>query len=392
MTVQNTPRLDILLYAHDGRGLGHASRTIAIGMALRRIAPELRVLFISGCGLCRELIGPAPLDWIKLPSYETVVVQGRSRGVPGKSNFSDAALGLLRARDIAHIVSTYRPRLVLADHSPRGKHRELLPALRASAGDDVRWVLGIRGVTGKVGQVQDEDTAVLFQSLYTALLWYGDITVLGSGQTEVLAGHYATVPVECGYVSRMKEYAVYRRQRREKIYAATVSVPWFGESTPSFLENLYAVLCRRGERHGKWILYLDCRDDSAARFRRLFEDLPWVEVEEPGQGYMDALLGSRCAIIYGGYNSLVDVFSASIPALVVIRDMADGEQQQHVKLLMAAAGGSLLGIDERCSLSELTSAVKAVLGAPAPESPPCSLDGAEKAAGHLLQLLTGSDC
>ncbi|HKJ64974.1 MAG TPA: hypothetical protein VJ969_06205, partial [Desulfopila sp.] len=361
MTVQDSiPRLDILLYAHDGRGLGHASRTIAIGMAMRRIAPKRRVLFLSGSEFCRELIGPAPLDWIKLPSYETVVVQGKSRGVPGKSNFSDAALGLLRSRDIAHILSTYRPRLVLADHSPRGKHRELLPALQKSADDDVLWVLGIRGITGEVGQVQDKDTTALFTSFYKALLWYGDADVLGSAQTEALARHYHTAPVECGYVSRMREYAACHQQQKKALYAATVSVPWFGESTPSFLENLYKVLCHTGDRHGHWMLYLDNRHKSASRFRQLFADLPWVQVKEPGQGYMDSLLRCRCAIIYGGYNSLVDVISTGIPALVVIRDMTDGEQEHHVKLLLSAAGGSLLSIGEKCSLPELVTAVDAL--------------------------------
>ena len=62
-------RLDVLIYAHDGRGLGHAGRSIGIGMALRRLAPQLKVLFVSGCSLAQELIGRAPLDWLKLPSY-----------------------------------------------------------------------------------------------------------------------------------------------------------------------------------------------------------------------------------------------------------------------------------------------------------------------------------
>ena len=111
------PRLDILLYAHDGRGLGHVSRTIAIGIALRRLFPELRVLLLSGCSISQEFIGSAPLDWIKLPSYETVIKSGKSAGIPGKSNFEDRELGTLRGEQIRQIVTLYRPRVVLADHS-----------------------------------------------------------------------------------------------------------------------------------------------------------------------------------------------------------------------------------------------------------------------------------
>ncbi|MGB3210935.1 MAG: hypothetical protein WBB19_09555, partial [Desulforhopalus sp.] len=124
-----TIRLDVLIYAHDGRGLGHASRSIGVGMALRRLFPELKVLFVSGCNLSQELIGRAPLDWLKLPSYETRVVRGKSMGIPGKSMFTDQQLGQFRSKELAHLVAMYRPRLVLVDHTPQGKHKELVQAV-----------------------------------------------------------------------------------------------------------------------------------------------------------------------------------------------------------------------------------------------------------------------
>ena len=111
--------LDILIYAHDGRGLGHASRSIGIGMALRRLFPNLKVLFVSGCRQSQELIGAAPLDWLKLPSYETIVENGKSRGIIGKSMFSDNQIGEFRAKELEHLVALYRPRLVLVDHTPQ---------------------------------------------------------------------------------------------------------------------------------------------------------------------------------------------------------------------------------------------------------------------------------
>ena len=122
-------RLDILLYAHDGRGLGHISRTVAIGMALRRLYPDLRILIVTGCDQTNELIHPTPLDWLKLPSYRTKVINGKSHGIDGDSCFTDKELGLLRAKTLQQIVLRYRPKAVLVDHTPQGKHRELLPAL-----------------------------------------------------------------------------------------------------------------------------------------------------------------------------------------------------------------------------------------------------------------------
>ena len=80
-------RLDLLIYAHDGRGLGHASRSVAIGLAVRRLFPGLKVLFLCGARQSADLIGEGGLDWIKLPAYRTRVVGGVSKGCDGESNF-----------------------------------------------------------------------------------------------------------------------------------------------------------------------------------------------------------------------------------------------------------------------------------------------------------------
>ena len=114
------------------------------------------ILFLSGCKESQDLIGTAPLDWIKLPSYETIVSDGRSRGVRGNSNFDDGELGQLRGEQIKQIVKTYNPRIILADHTPQGKHRELLPALQDNNSSDIKWVLGLRGIPGNVSQVRSE--------------------------------------------------------------------------------------------------------------------------------------------------------------------------------------------------------------------------------------------
>ena len=74
------PRLDLLIYAHDGRGFGHASRGVAVGAAVRRLYPELKVLFAFGCRQTAALVGPVPLDWIKLPAYEKGYCPGNAAG------------------------------------------------------------------------------------------------------------------------------------------------------------------------------------------------------------------------------------------------------------------------------------------------------------------------
>ena len=351
-----TERLDVLIYAHDGRGLGHASRSIGVGMALRRLYPDLKVLFVSGCSLSQELIGMAPLDWLKLPSYETEVVCGKSRGIRGKSMFSDEQLGQLRTREMAHIVSLYRPRLVLVDHTPQGKHKELVSAMSLKENSDTLWVLGVRGVVGAVRQARSELAATLFKDHYHALLWYGDSSVLGRSHCEQLRQQYATEPVECGYVLRLAEFAISNRRQldRGEMFAGTISVPWLGEKSMDFLKILAVVLKKIPKKYGRWWLFIDTESSFKVgqTIKQLFEGIDNCQLEPPGVMYVSALLHSKTAVIYGGYNSLMDVIHAKIPALVVLREMEDEEQQIHLQNLKKITGEALSTVSESKVLPE----------------------------------------
>ena len=340
-------RLDILIYAHDGRGLGHVSRSLGIGMALRRLYPELKILFISGCGFTAELLGRAPLDWLKLPAYKTGVVDGKSIGVPGDSMFSDKELGTLRCRDLSHVVTGYKPRLVLVDHTPQGKHRELLRALDV-APDDCQWVLGVRGVVGAVKQAKADVTRDIFEKYYCDLLWYGDAGILGRQHCCLLEKQYGVVPFECGYVSRLGEYLKYNSREHETYeWAGVVSVPWLGEKSLHILQCLAGALQNISAGYGRWCLFVDAGDDAMkTTVGRLFTGLENCSLKQPGKSYGEVLTKARSAVIYGGYNSLVDVLFAEVPTVVILREMQDQEQQTHVHCLEEKLGGALMSLSE----------------------------------------------
>jgi predicted glycosyltransferase len=385
-------RLDVLIYAHDGRGIGHASRSIGVGMALRRLYPYLKVLFVSGCSLSRELIGNAPLDWLKLPSYETKVVQGKSIGVSGKSMYTDQQLGKLRSEELAHLVSLYRPRLVLVDHTPQGKHKELVLALSAGERSDTLWILGVRGVVGAVKQARSELAVTLFKDHYHALLWYGDSCVLGQSHCEQLGQQYNTVPVECGYVLRLAEFAAWNGglPQQDEPIAGTISIPWLGEKTMGFLMILASVLEKIPNSFGRWWLFVDMESSAGVgpKIRELFGEMENCRLESPGINYVPALLHSKTAVIYGGYNSLMDVVYARIPALVVLREMEDEEQQIHLRKLKGVFGEAISTVSEtQVSAEELEGLLLANLQKNRFPVIPLNTNGAAHAAKYLYSLL-----
>jgi predicted glycosyltransferase len=387
-------RLDLLIYAHDGRGLGHASRSIAVGIAHRRLYPQMRVLFVSGCRQSRDLIAGAPLDWIKLPAYETEVIQGKSRGIRGRSNYSDGELGNLRAQTLAHLINLYRPRLVLSDHTPQGKHKELRLALEVSREIDTQWVLGVRGVIGSVPQVQSDLARTLFRDHYRAILWYGDSKVLGVSHMEQLSAHFGVDPIETGYVSRLGELLQLPQgtldTHADKALAGTVSIPWVGEKTLAVLNNLAGAIAAIGEAYGNWHLYLGSNGDPkiALKIRQLFASLPHCSLRLPGAGYPKSLLSSRMALIYGGYNSLVDVLYGKIPAVVVLRAMQDEEQKVHIDKLSRAITDALSILhEEAVDTKVLEKALRARLEQGKLENHGINLVGASNASRFLATLM-----
>ena len=380
-------RLDILIYGHDGRGLGHVSRSVAIGMALRRLYPHLKVCVLSGCRQTQELIGQAPLDWMKLPAYDTVVIEGKSTGIDGPSGFADRELGELRAQQIKQIIGHYRPRLVLVDHQPQGKHRELVPAITAEGVDRPLWVLGMRGVVGTVSQTRTEQAIELFAQHYRALLWYGDRSVLGSDHLEHLRDRFGSEPLECGYVSRLIELMSFSNPAGVRTSGCTISIPWFGEHTVRFFDTLVEALGLLGPGYGRIQIFVG--SDDLSPLKKKLEGLGFCRVEPFGTRYLEALCSSRSAVIFGGYNSLVDVLSVGVPALVVRREMQDQEQQEHLTALLDSVGGRLRAVAEHPgSVEQLYQELVALMNTSLdPFDLPVNLGGAEKAARVIKELI-----
>lgn len=339
-----SPFLDILLYAHDGRGTGHVSRSAAIGMALRRLYPDLRVLLVTGSARVAELIGEAPLDCCKLPSYATSVVGGVSCGAPGPSGFGDKELGHIREHMIADLVGYLHPRIFLVDHTPQGKHKELVPALRTSS-PDTQYYLGVRAVVGSVGKVFSPLSAEFFKQYYDGLIWYGDSSVLGPEELARLQAHYGRAPWEAGYVSRMKELEAWRSEPGGESagvssecgrLAGVAALSWNDANSPRILEYLVRV-AMRGNAGGRWRIYTDLTGQdmqtAICRCRELQGERSICELRPFGAAYHNDIRRADMAVVYGGYNSLTDVMACNIPCMVLLRGMQDQEQERHVELL-----------------------------------------------------------
>ena len=82
------------------------------------------------------------------------------------------------------------------------------------------------------------------------------------------------------------------------------------------------------------------------------------------------------------------ILAAGVPALVVIREMQDGEQAQHLAALEKKVPGQFISlVESRCSSSQIKHVLKTFLKDSGQTAAPCriNLDGAAQAARLLAE-------
>jgi predicted glycosyltransferase len=392
MMSEETPRLDLLLYCHDGRGQGHSSRTIAIGLALRRLSSYLRLLIVSGAKDMPQLIANCSLDWMKLPSYQSSILNGKSVGASGVSNFSSDEIASLRQSFLGDIVKRLRPRCVLVDHLPEGKKNELTDALEISKTMNTRWILGVRAVVGDVEEMWSKNSQEAFRKYYSDILWYGDLKLHSYENMEKIADHFGILPVKLGLVSRALE--VCRVQNcycdDSKKLDGTIGISWCSHSTVELIKYLVQALHKSNTVNQKWHSYIGQALVGVER-EKIIEPLiksPIFNVYEFSNDYLWTLKQSRLAVVYGGYNSITDILWAGLPSIIIARQMQDGEQAVHARYIESFFSPSIHIYEEAEICAEvLANSLKKLSAAPPPTVPPNMLEGAEKAALYLLSVI-----
>src|SRR5262245_36668177 len=101
-----------LFYSHDGMGLGHTRRNLAIAAALVELCPQALVLMASSTDDVHRLGLPPRVEVLKLPGLrKTANDQYHSRRLPVPMD----EIRELRASLLQAAVKSFRPTVVLVD-------------------------------------------------------------------------------------------------------------------------------------------------------------------------------------------------------------------------------------------------------------------------------------
>jgi predicted glycosyltransferase len=188
-------------YSHDGMGLGHVRRQIAIAAALGTVEPSAQVLLATSVDDVAGLGLPPNVDTLKLP--------GLRKNANG--DYSARRLGItktqlrrFRSSVLRVAVEAFQPDVVLVDKHPFGAKGELTPALNAAKTGGARLVLGLRDVLDEPATVAKEWAQERIHErlpdYFSLVLVYGDRTVFDPLLYHPLPSAMAARIQYCGYV------------------------------------------------------------------------------------------------------------------------------------------------------------------------------------------------
>jgi predicted glycosyltransferase len=384
--------LRFMLYSHDGLGLGHTRRSLAIAAAITELEDTASVLVVSGC---REVdkLGLAPrVDVLRVPGLRKLESGAyAARRLP----ISGSRLRDLRAAQIASAVEGFEPEVMLVDKHPLGVREELVPALERLRARGGRAVLGLRDILDDPAAVREEweaaSTCEAIERHYELVLVYGSPHVLDLAQAYEVPPSVAELMRYTGYVMHPHSTAsappgvspFARGPRQRPVVLATTGggedgrhlletfveaarwAPWDGAivTGPQLNDADKHSLCRRAHEVG--VEFHDFAHDLAA----------WL-------GEFDAL------VCMGGYNTLCEAVSHGLPTVCVPRVFPRTEQLIRARSL---AGFGLLQLLEPRDLepAALSRAVATALASARGEGragPGLDLAGAWRSADSLLEL------
>ncbi len=393
--VPPSPSSRFLFYSHDGFGLGHTRRHLAVARALVEMAPESSVLLATGSDIVSRLGQTLAIDILKLPGLRKV---SNDEYASRRLHMAVSEIRSLRSALLLAAVKVYRPTVVLVDKHPfgvKGEFRAGLQELRAAGG---RAVLGLRDILDEPANVLKEWSAYRMRErlaeAYDLVLVYGERSVFDPIEQYEFPQALADLTRFCGYVVNEDEAEPAFEPgspaaSRGKSSRPTVLATAGGGEDGFRLLQTFIHAAAGAAWDGIAIAGPMSPDPELKTLRRLAARAnvtlyTFVPDLAPLFQSVDAV------VCMGGYNTLVEAVSKGTPTVCVPRTIPRREQLIRAR---AFAQQGLLAVIEPEVLDgvHLRSAVERALGASRRElfrrvHSVLSFDGARRAASHLLTL------
>ena len=382
--VPRAPRF--MFYSHDGIGLGHVRRNLAVARALTHADASASVLVATSIDEVHDLgLGPN-VDVLRLPGLRKI---GKDGYAATRLPMELGAMIALRSELLTSAVRGFRPAVLLSDRHPLGIGGELEGALEALRAQGGRAILGLRDIIDEPvatrAEFRERGMAGALSAYYDEVFVYGQAAILDPRLVYGLGGGEARSMTFCGYVVAPTAPTHRIAGGHRPIVLATTGG---GEDGGRILEAFIAA-----STGAPWRAIAVAGPQAATRERDRLEGLAQAAGVEfltfvPSLG---SLLGSVDALVsMGGYNTLAEALTSGTPIVCVPRTRP--RLEQAIRAHAFAARGLLEVIDpDDLSAERMREAVERALLRSRDQvgrdvRRVLEFDGARRAADRLLAL------
>ncbi len=372
-----------LLYSHDGLGLGHTRRNLAIARALVTLAPEATVLLATGADEINRYGVPPQVEVLKLPSLRKLA---NNHYDSRYLRVSAEKILRIRASLLRAAVESFQPQVLLADKHPLGVGGELVPALAEHRRHGGRTALGLRDILDEpevvIAEWQAHRLQAAIERHFDEVLIYGQPEIFDAVGEYRFSRELAERAHYCGYVSNVASVAARPRTGKAALVLAT---PGGGEDGYALVANF--ITAARCAPWKGWAITGPMMPETEQQELRNLGGQQNVQIDTFLPNLARELADISSVVCMGGYNTLTEVAALGLRAVCVPRNQPRREQ------LIRARAFAQLGLLRMITPDELTpellrKAIDASLhaGPPSGAHDCLRLDGATESARRLLRL------
>ncbi len=386
----------MMVYSHDGFGLGNIRRMLAICTHLLDSIPELSILVVSGSPMLHSFRLPRRLDYIKLPCL--------NRGTSGEMSVKYLGTEIdetvkLRSELILSAIANFKPDIFLVDKKPYGIRNELKSAieyLKAKLPETplillLRDILDHPDVTIPEWQKHGNNEAI--QRFYDRVLVVGTPEIFDIRQEYQLPPMVAEKVQFCGYIRKQlgrKSPNLIRSELRlspeEQLILVT---PGGGEDGYSLINTYLSSLALLPDSYKLRSLIIcgpEMPPEHQAALQQKAAAYPQVQMGEFTDDLMSYVAAADAVVAMGGYNTTCEILTVGKPAVVVPRIKPSREQCIRAEHL------SKLGVLAAIHPNDLTPdillrSLLQQLQTPQISLPTINLDGLPKISQYISALL-----
>jgi predicted glycosyltransferase len=391
--MRRTKPMRFLFYSHDGLGLGHTRRHLAVASALAQKCPEALILLATGAEEFIRRGLPRQVEIIKLPGLRK---DANNQYSSRRLRVTTAEIRALRSELLLTAVRTFQPGVVLVDKHPFGASGEFKAGLKALKRFGGQAVLGLRDILDEPSHVFQEWRPYRMQQRiaehYDEILVYGERAVFDPIRAYEFPPALARRTRFCGYVLHHEperslenfDWPFPPRNRRER--PVVLATAGGGEDGDRTLETFI-----RAAVDAPW--------QGVVVAGPMTPDAELARMEKLAAGnnvafrhfvpHLSALFESLDALVcMGGYNTLVEATAHGVPTVCVPRVVPRTEQ------LIRAHALERLGLIQVCHPDQLDPQSLGRRISAALKTPPRALqnraraalnfNGAERAADFLI--------